>query len=114
MIHLLSAKTNETFCGNEKPYDILTGEAPPYNREVPKLCKECKQLRQQEIDDDTRRNLEAWNNRPPPTFHDRLVSWSHFSEDQMGVIGDIMLTVATLGAPLLLKQVAKWLLWMGV
>lgn len=114
MIHLMSEKTNTSFCGNFATYDILTNETPP-SREVSKLCKECKILYTKHLDDEAKRWRETWNNRTPRRkFHDWLVGLSMVGESDMAIILDLMLIVGTCGLILVAKRVAKWLLKAGI
>src|SRR5271154_5725563 len=114
MIHLQSPETNASFCGNFATYDILTNETPP-NREVSRLCKECKVLYDKHLDDESKQQRDYWNNRTPrKKFHDWLVGLSRVGESDMAIILDLMLIVGTFGLILVAKRIAVWLLKVGV
>lgn len=115
MIHLASPETDKSFCGHFGRNDILTHETPPHNREVFKLCQECKYLFSLKIGDERRKAQEAWNNRPSDQkFHDWLEGWAHFGESDMGVIGDGLAVLATCGLVYIPKYLAKYLLKAGL
>lgn len=119
MIHLGIPENNNSYCGifssNLRQGDIITWETPPYDRDVKNLCVECDGLRRKQQEDIRLKHMEDWNNRPPrQKFHDWLIGWSRLGEDQMGIIGDLMLTVGTFGTALIVKRVAKYLLKVGL
>ena len=114
MIHLLFSKTNASFCGKSSKNDILTSERPP-NREVAKLCAECKKLYNQNLENERLRQLEALNNRPVrEKFHDWLSGLASLGESDMELIMWPTLILFTAGLIVPAKHLAKLMLKVGI
>jgi hypothetical protein len=113
-IHLLSLKTNTSFCGNLAKSDIITCERPP-DREMARLCAECRRLYNKNLADEYQKRQEAWNNRPPrQKLHDWLSGLASLGDSDMDLLLYPFTILMTLGLVIPGKHIAKLLLKAGV
>lgn len=112
MIHLCF-NDDKSLCGAAiLGGDVLTCETPPYNRAPKTLCSPChllyKMEREKERREDIAKGEEAYRNLPYKEKRRRkLEGLAHLWEDQMGVIGYLMIMMVTCGLALPVVSATK-------
>jgi hypothetical protein len=97
MIHLYSEKNTGSFCGKLSKGDLVTSESPP-DRDVPKLCIECKALYYKNLYDERIERIRVRNKRPiGQKFYDWLEQLSMVGESDMEVFVYPFYIVCTAG-----------------
>ncbi len=98
-------------------HDVSTYERPRNERDWGKVCSQCRIQYDLNREEERKKQLELWENTPPPTFRERVESFARFGSgggDHYYLVPLLLVHVCTLGLSTAAlasgQKVAQWYL----